>query len=642
MFCMNGKGSVLRKGIAAFLMLILVGSSLAFTGGTALATEETAGTESEEESSEAVSAVEPQYQETQIEGETSGEAADDDGVVLFAQDEEFEAAAETAAETTAETAAAPINSTYVPQDQSAKLGNTGKLIYEEFHTQKFYVKCNGQTVKAYCVEPTKQLKKQKSYVAKPYNNELMRKALYYSIGYPGYSEKTAGYLAGVSRKSCYKGDNGVYCLCHIVLSYVYDNKNAKSDAFKGVSGSTKTVVKNFLAAIESWPDPPDSADIGLSTSSVKAEWNENAMRQETPEITVTGTTNNTITVPVPEGTSLVKGDSVAASGSVTVAVGESFILTAPATVRTDYYSPKLYGSIQVFQPYLIKTKGSQGQTFGMSSANAVSYNVEWKDFGTFNLKKISSDEEVTTGNSYYSLEGAEYGLYSKASDKSYGDLVTDAEGNAALENIPYGEYYIKEIKASQGYQIDKANHEITIGSQVQSETVLETPEKPEIETSAAEAESGGKSFYVKDDKTGEDASIVDTVTYKNLIPGMEYKIAARLVDKNSGDDIPCLVEEKIFTPDKSSGTLEIEYRIDSSGLGGKAAVAFEKMYHGDSLIAVHEDLNNTAQTVNIMKKPDNAPETGDNAAIMIVLMALSASLLTLILGMCRFFRSRSF
>lgn len=216
MFCMNGKGSVLRKGIAAFLMLILVGSSLAFTGGTALATEETAGTESEEESSEAVSAVEPQYQETQIEGETSGEAADDDGVVLFAQDEEFEAAAETAAETTAETAAAPINSTYVPQDQSAKLGNTGKLIYEEFHTQKFYVKCNGQTVKAYCVEPTKQLKKQKSYVAKPYNNELMRKALYYSIGYPGYSEKTAGYLAGVSRKSCYKGDNGVYLsLIHI-------------------------------------------------------------------------------------------------------------------------------------------------------------------------------------------------------------------------------------------------------------------------------------------------------------------------------------------------------------------------------------------------------------------------------------------
>lgn len=654
---MNGKGSILRKGIAAFLMLILVGSSIAFAGGTTVYAEEAAADENEAATETAAVENAPVIEEAATAEDTaaidkpeaegsegiSSEVAveelgnvnvegkeDDLGVVLFAQDDSEGSIDADAAESTAVT-----GTPQVPQNQSFKFNYTERLYYENCSTHDFTVTCNGGTTTAYCIEPSQRRPAKTTFTANAYNNVLMKKALYYSFGYPGYSQKTAGYLAGVSRKACYSGDKGAYCLCHIVLSYVYDNKSSKGDAFKGVSSSTKTVVKNFLAAIESWPDPPSSADIGLSASSVKAEWKEDAMRQETPEITVTGTPGNSISVPVPEGASIVKGDTSANSGSVNVAVGESFSLTAPPTVHDDYHSPSLPGSIELFQPYLLSPTGKQNQMFGLSFSGAVSYNVDWKEFGTVNLKKISSEENVTSGNTYYSLEGAEYGLYSRTTDKSYGSLVTDSEGNARLEDIPCGEYYVREKKASQGYKLDASNHEITVDSQDQSETVLEKPNKPYLETSAVEEESGSKSFYVKDDAAGEDTTIADTVTYKDLTPGLEYRITARLVDKATGDEIPSQVDEVVFTPDKSFGNLKIEYKIDSSGLGGKDAVAFEKMYYGGSLIALHEDINNKAQTVKILKPVDSAPDTGDDAIILYALAAIGVSL---ILGMCAVFR----
>lgn len=65
------------------------------------------------------------------------------------------------------------------------------------------------------------------------------------------------------------------------------------------------------------------------------------------------------------------------------------------------------------------------------------------------------------------LEGAVYGLYARTpildptddsmiynTDVKVGELVTNKEANATLDNLYLGEYYIKEIKPSKGYTLD--------------------------------------------------------------------------------------------------------------------------------------------------------------------------------------------
>lgn len=50
------------------------------------------------------------------------------------------------------------------------------------------------------------------------------------------------------------------------------------------------------------------------------------------------------------------------------------------------------------------------------------------------------------------LEGAVYGIYNK--DELINTVETNEEGIAYVDDLPVGEYYVKEIKASSGYQLD--------------------------------------------------------------------------------------------------------------------------------------------------------------------------------------------
>ena len=47
------------------------------------------------------------------------------------------------------------------------------------------------------------------------------------------------------------------------------------------------------------------------------------------------------------------------------------------------------------------------------------------------------------------------------------------------------------------------------------------------------------------------------------------------------------------------GTAEVEFVFDGSNLAGKTLVAFEKLYYGDKLYAVHTDLEDEDQTIHV-------------------------------------------
>ncbi len=134
--------------------------------------------------------------------------------------------------------------------------------------------------------------------------------------------------------------------------------------------------------------------------------------------------------------------------------------------------------------------------------------------------------------------------------------------------------------------------------------------QPKIRTKAEFADDA--------DQVVAGAKVKDTVHYEDLVPNKKYTLEAELKDK-AGDHQVVGKGKKTFTPEKSSGDVDVEITVDS-GLKKPidAAVAFETLTstevdaegksNSDSdkknVIAEHKDLSDEAQTVNTTWNPE--------------------------------------
>lgn len=340
------------------------------------------------------------------------------------------------------------------------------LRHENWFTRFFTVEYDGKTRVAYCVEPEEYPPEKGEQPAVLYNNVLMKKALYYSYGYPGYETVTKTYLEKCSMASCYKGNDGAYILSHIMLSYLYDNESPQSDAFKGISSDTQNLIRGMVKELrETWPEPPGDASLELDVTECKAEWNREKQVQETDVIKLKGHRDNSVTVTVPEDVMMTRlsGDSwnEYTGGSVEVHGGDEFFFTAGASKTGVYESGLLQGCLQTFQPYMIQVSEKQDIMYcGGGETAAVSFKIIWQNIGKLRLKKISASPEITDGSDKYSLKDAVYGIYDEDGNK-VDEIITDEQGIAEIL-MPYGVYILKELKSPIGYMLDGTEHEIVI------------------------------------------------------------------------------------------------------------------------------------------------------------------------------------
>ena len=148
-----------------------------------------------------------------------------------------------------------------------------------------------------------------------------------------------------------------------------------------------------------------------------------------------------------------------------------------------------------------------------------------------------------------------------------------------------------------------ATHE-DIGDVNQTVTVT----APAISTSARDAIDGDKDVVVDDVTT-----VIDTVEYRNLVPGKEYTLNGKLHFKSNGK--PLMVGDKpvtgqtTFTPEKADGKVDVTFTFDSRDLEDKTdIVVFESLVRSGTEIASHADIDDENQTVTVTH-----PEIGTTA-----------------------------
>lgn len=117
-----------------------------------------------------------------------------------------------------------------------------------------------------------------------------------------------------------------------------------------------------------------------------------------------------------------------------------------------------------------------------------------------------------------------------------------------------------------------------------------------IGTTAKDQESGTHEGIAK-----KDVTIVDTVSYKNLIVGQEYTVKGKLMLKETGEPLRIdgkeVTAETTFVPEEADGSVDMKFTFDASALNKKSVVVFEKVYADETEVAAHEELEDDGQTV---------------------------------------------
>lgn len=122
--------------------------------------------------------------------------------------------------------------------------------------------------------------------------------------------------------------------------------------------------------------------------------------------------------------------------------------------------------------------------------------------------------------------------------------------------------------------------------------------KPSLHTKALNKETGSNILQPTD---GE--KLVDTVIYKELIPGKTYTIKGIVVDKETGKAVlnngKKVIFTKTFTANDSNGEVNAEVTFDDHHYWNHDLVVYETIYYTTYELAKHRDINAPSQTMHV-------------------------------------------
>lgn len=213
--------------------------------------------------------------------------------------------------------------------------------------------------------------------------------------------------------------------------------------------------------------------------------------------------------------------------------------------------------------------------------------------------------------------GAKFGLFRSDETEFTAEnalLVAESgeDGIFLFENVPYGNWLIKELQPADGYLANEEIYPVRISENGQTVGITVVNDRiPEIGTKATA--NGEKTAAAEGDIT-----IEDTVSYKHLIPGKAYTVKGILMDKATGKaflvDGKELTSEVTFTPEESCGEVTVRFTFDGNKITKQTdLVVFETLYRDGAELAAHADIEDDGQTVTLIPPKPDIPQTGDNS-----------------------------
>lgn len=228
-------------------------------------------------------------------------------------------------------------------------------------------------------------------------------------------------------------------------------------------------------------------------------------------------------------------------------------------------------------------------------------------YGTVKGLKIDRETKGT-------VAGALFGLF-KADETEFTEKTaillakSNENGIFTFENIPFGEWTIKELQPAESYLPSDNIHRITVTENEQIIEITAVNDRiPEIKTTATV--DGEKEICAT-----EVFTLTDTVSYKHLIPGKEYVLKGILIDKSTGKPLVIngkkIHSEASFTPENPSGEVTVKFTFDSKFIKQDTdIVIFENLYRDGKELAVHANIEDEGQTVKVKE-----PKIGTKATV---------------------------
>ncbi|MBP3238385.1 MAG: VaFE repeat-containing surface-anchored protein [Lachnospiraceae bacterium] len=245
--------------------------------------------------------------------------------------------------------------------------------------------------------------------------------------------------------------------------------------------------------------------------------------------------------------------------------------------------------------------------------------------------KVSGEKQVPAGTTVTVRDTVRYtNFIAGESFTVSGQIMDAATGKAPVVNGK-----VKTIRESKTFKPDKAEGDVYVdftfdstGMEGMTLVVYETVRFDKYGQTVVQHHNRNdkrQQVYIPEigtkakDKSTEDSialgdttiTLIDTVSYKNLVPGKTYTIKGILMDKETGkafidaDGKEVYGEAELVAPEAEkggttvSGEKDVEFTFNAKGMKSIVTVVFEDLYLGDVKVAAHAEIEDEGQTITI-------------------------------------------
>jgi len=334
-----------------------------------------------------------------------------------------------------------------------------------------------------------------------------------------------------------------------------------------------------------------------------------------PSVAVTDASGTAInTSAVVDGQQLyldLRGSTTAGSATVTVtaqgAGGSGNIISVPNTAGGTPTAADHAQTLILIEPSDATTTGSAAVTWTAAPTPSI---------GTTLVDQADGDHTIPAGGgtvvdtvAYQNLTpGTSYTVTGELRRKSDGSATgitgtatfTPTQANGTVDvtfTVPSG-YAGEQLVAFEELKVTGQSAVVAEHKDINdaAQTVTVSP-APAIGTTLVDEADGDHTI------PAGGGTVVDTIAYQNLVPGVEYTVTGELRRKSDGSATG-ITGTRTFTPTAANGTVDVTFTVPA-GYAGQSLVAFETLTtnNGSTIVAEHKDINDAAQTVSVSPAP---------------------------------------